>query len=322
MAAEGGLAIDLGGRFMPPSTTPRSARAATLSRRAIAIVAGLALAMSPITLAQPKASNSTTTDTPPASSPSTTASGKSLAIPDALKAKGTVYHALPGNARQASFLSDAPFEKITGHSNSILGYAIAGPEADPANLQGGEWLLPVNSLRTGNSDRDQHLQKPEWLDAAKFPHIQFRLTSVQNITSLTGAKDPALRTSSATLVGEMTIKGITKPLTIPNATIRFRAKSTATANLADGDLLFISCKFPLTLSDFGIKHTQITGAKKVSNTIEIDTQLLLATVAPEEQKPRETPASKPQDKPADKPAANPASKPSGVPVVKPPAPKP
>ena len=155
------------------------------------------------------------------------------------------------------------------------------------------------------------------IDAAKFPHIRFRLTGVQNITPLTGVKDPSLRTSSATLVGEMTIKGVTKAITIPNATIRFRAKSTATATLADGDLLFISCKFQLTLSDFGIKHTQITGAKKVSNTIEIDTQLLLATVPPEDQKARETPA-KPTESPTDKPA----SKPSSVPVVKPANPKP
>jgi len=289
--------------------------------RSFALAAGLILA-SPA-LAQPKATEPAKSDKfATASSAAIAPSGKSLLIPDALKAKGTVYHALPGNARQASFLSDAPFEKITGHSNSILGYAIAGPDAEPANLQAGEWLLPINSLRTGNTDRDGHLLKPEWLDAARFPHLRFRLTGVQNITPLTGAKDPALRTSTATLVGEMTIKGVTKSITIPNATIRFRTKSTATAALADGDLLYIACKFPLTLSDFGIKHTQITGAKKVSNTIEIDTQLLLATVAPEEQRPRETPANRPADKPADKPAANPASKPSGVPIVKPPTPKP
>jgi|GEM_PF-1257845 len=308
---------------MPQRPTPRLAQASIFGLRSLALAAGLLLTLP--ALAQPKATEPAKTDKP-ATAPSAAAatiapSGKSLIIPDALKAKGTVYHALPGGGRQASFLSDAPFEKITGHSNAILGFAIAGPDADPANLQGGEWLLPINSLRTGNSDRDSHLLKPEWLDAAKFPHLRFRLTGVQNITPLTGVKDPALRTSTATLVGEMTIKGVTKSITIPNATIRLRAKSTATAALADGDLLFISCKFQLTLSDFGIKHTQITGAKKVSNTIEIDTQLLLATVAPEDQKPRETPA-KPTDKPADKPAANPASKPSGVPIVKPPTAKP
>lgn len=308
---------------MPQRPTPRPARASILGLRSFALAAGLILALP--ALAQPKATEPAKADKPASAPNAATAtiapSGKSLTVPDALKARGTIYHALPGGGRQASFLSDAPFEKITGHSNAILGFAIAGPDADPANLQGGEWLLPVNSLRTGNTDRDGHLQKPEWLDAARFPHLRFRLTGVQNITPLTGAKDPALRTSSATLVGEMTIKGVTKPLTIPNTTIRLRAKSTATANLADGDLLFISCKFPLTLSDFGIRHTQITGAKKVSNTIEIDTQLLLATVAPEEQKPRGTPA-KPTDTPADAPPTNPASKPSGVPIVKPPAPKP
>lgn len=311
---------------MPQRSTPRLARASTpclcVGLRSFALAAGLLLALP--ALAQPKATEPVKSDKPATATSAAAAtiapSGKSLVIPDALKAKGTVYHALPGGGRQASFLSDAPFEKITGHSNAILGFAIAGLDADPANLQGGEWLLPINSLRTGNSDRDSHLLKPEWLDATKFPHLRFRLTGVQNITPLTGAKDPALRTSTATLVGEMTIKGVTKSVTIPNASIRFRTKSTATAGLADGDLLYIACKFSLTLSDFGIKHTQISGAKKVSNTIEIDTQLLLATVPPEDQKQHE-PSAKPTDQPAnkpnDRPAANPASKPLGVPVVKP-----
>lgn len=117
----------------------------------------------------------------------------------------------------------------------------------------------------------------------------------------------------------MTIKGVAKSITIPNATIRLRTKSTATAALADGDLLFISCKFQLTLSDFGIKRAHANHhTKKVSNTIEMDTNSSSLPSHTEEQKPRETPANKP----ADKPAANPASKPSGVPIVKPPAPKP
>lgn len=307
---------------MPQRPTPRPALASTLGLRlgmhSLALAFGMLVSQA--AFAQPKTTEpakSEATATASTAAATIAASGKSLVIPDALKAKGTVYHALPGGGRQASFLSDAPFEKITGHSNAILGFAIAGPDAEPANLQGGEWLLPINSLRTGNTDRDGHLQKPEWLDAAKFPHLRFRLTGVQNVTPLSGAKDPALRTSSATLAGEMTIRGVTKSITIPNATIRFRAKSTATAALADGDLLYIACKFSLTLSEFGIKHTQITGAKKVSNTIEIDTQLLLATVPPEDQKAREAPA-----KPTDGANGKPANKPSSVPVVKPPVTKP
>lgn len=210
------------------------------------------------------------------------ASGKSLVIPELLKAKGKAFHAQPGTARQVSFLSDAPFEKITGHSNGVLGFAIAGPDSDPAKLQGGEWRLPVTSLVTGNTDRDGHLASADWLDAARFPHIIFKLKDTRDTKEQTGARDPSMRSFTATLVGDMTIHGVTKEMTIP-ATIRFRPRSQHSSVLAEGDFLLVSCTHKVTLSDFGVSHAQITTNKKVANEIEIDTRLLLASVPPEEQ---------------------------------------
>jgi polyisoprenoid-binding protein YceI len=277
---------------MAISSTARVGRCPV--RHACGILAFIAiLVASPSSLAQGQAQPSNPANSPAAKQPAPTeparvaASGKSLIIPDTIKAKGAAYHAQPGGPRQISFLSDAPFEKISGHTNAVLGYAIAGPEADPAHLQAGEWHLPVTSLRTGNAERDTHLTRPEWLDAAKFPDIVFRLRDVQNIKPLAGMKDPSLRAYTVTLLGDLTIHGVTRELAITDATIRFRSRNPKAGTPGEGDFLFVSWKQSIQLSDFGVTHPQITGSKKVSNTIEIDAQLALATVPPEEQPQRQ-----------------------------------
>lgn len=231
----------------------------------------------------------------------------SPAVPPDLKAKGKVYHALPGRERQVRFVSDAPFEKINGHSNAVVGYAVAGPDDNPSMLAGGEWRLPVASLRTGNTSRDEHLRDAEWLDAAKFPDITFKLKSIKDARSLDEDKNPVIRAYAATLVGDMTIHGVTKEMSIP-ATMRWRSASDATARLAAGDFLVLSCSYAVRLSDFGVRHDVIAVKKKVAEVIQIETQLLLTTVPPEEQ-PTRAENSKPT--PQGTPPALPSEKKGG-----------
>ncbi len=59
----------------------------------------------------------------------------------------------------------------------------------------------VASIDTGESNRDGHLQSPEFFDAQQYPQITFETTA----TELTG-------NGQITLVGEITIKGTTKPI--------------------------------------------------------------------------------------------------------------
>jgi polyisoprenoid-binding protein YceI len=64
-------------------------------------------------------------------------------------------------------------------------------------------MLNVSSLKTGNSKRDEHLQKKAYFDATAFPTIQFKSTRVS-------------KTATGFLVeGNLTIKGITKAVAIP-----------------------------------------------------------------------------------------------------------
>ena len=199
--------------------------------------------------------------------------GRTLEVPDAA---GTVYHALPGRDRQIYFESDAPLEDIKGQSNQVIGFAVAGPASNPADLRAGEWHLPVRSIRTGIELRDEHLAGGDWLDAASHPNIVFQLDEVRDPT-LRRSGD-GYRTYEATLVGEMTIHGETNAITIPGATLTFLDASDRTAAVAEGDLLRVRAEYSVTLSDYGVSHPVI--GDKVANTIAVTTTLFLSTVPP------------------------------------------
>jgi polyisoprenoid-binding protein YceI len=58
----------------------------------------------------------------------------------------------------------------------------------------------VDSIATGNEQRDGHLKSPDFFDAAKFPQIKFVETKVENVDN----------DGSYELYGNLTIHGITK----------------------------------------------------------------------------------------------------------------
>jgi polyisoprenoid-binding protein YceI len=197
-------------------------------------------------------------------------------VPEAIAARGVVYHTLAGREAQVTFTSDAPLENIVGKSNAVAGYAVAGPESSPAALIGAEWLLPVASLATGIPLRDNHLAGREWLDAPEHPMIRFRLTAVEDVTEAQRGADYS--TWSATLVGEMTIRGETRPIRIPDARLSFLDASERTTSIAPGDLLFIKCAYTVRMSEFGIRHKDVPD--KVSDEIRLTQLLRLSTVVP------------------------------------------
>jgi polyisoprenoid-binding protein YceI len=64
--------------------------------------------------------------------------------------------------------------------------------------------LDIDSIDTNQSQRDGHLKSPEFFDAEKYPKITFKSTSFTK----DGGDD------EYTLKGDLTIKGITKPVTL------------------------------------------------------------------------------------------------------------
>src|SRR5205823_1723758 len=68
-----------------------------------------------------------------------------------------------------------------------------------------EFSLKTASINTGVADRDNHLRTPEFFDAAKYPEITFKSTSI----AATKTKDVY------DVTGDLTMRGVTKRITIP-----------------------------------------------------------------------------------------------------------
>ncbi|MDZ4718520.1 MAG: YceI family protein [Roseiflexaceae bacterium] len=86
------------------------------------------------------------------------------------------------------------FEKFT--------VTVDADEANPANSSV-EVQIDAASLNTRDANRDGHLKSPDFLDVAKYPYITFKSTGL-NLSSQ----------KNATLQGVLTIRDVTKPVTL------------------------------------------------------------------------------------------------------------
>ncbi len=86
------------------------------------------------------------------------------------------------------------FKKFEGSVETI------GEDFNGAKI---EFNLDVASIDTNQEQRDGHLKSPDFFDAAEFPHISFKSTSFVK----DGDED-------YTLTGDLTIKGVTKSVTL------------------------------------------------------------------------------------------------------------
>lgn len=202
--------------------------------------------------------------------------GFELVIPEAHASLGTVFHALKGRDAQVTFTSDAPLEYIKGTSSAVIGYAVAG---EGGELLAGEFHLPVESLDTGIPMRNQHLQSARWLNAGEHPNVVFQIAQTTGVTLAKASE--TFTTYDVTLVGDMTINGVTREMSIP-ATVTRMPESEATKARFPGDLLAIRCSYPIDLSDFGVgvEDSAIT-AGKVANDLILETRIFCSTTSPE-----------------------------------------
>ncbi|RST09357.1 polyisoprenoid-binding protein [Streptomyces sp. WAC05374] len=74
----------------------------------------------------------------------------------------------------------------------------ADPAASSASID-----VTIASIDTGSTDRDTHLRSADFFDAEQFPLMTFRSTSAE-----------ALGGTDYRITGDLTIKGVTKPITI------------------------------------------------------------------------------------------------------------
>jgi len=99
---------------------------------------------------------------------------------------------------------------------------------------------------------------------AKYPEITFEVVSAKNVKSEGSA-------SSMDVTGNLTIKGVTKTLTVPVKLTYLKDKLKARVPNMEGDLLVLRANFTIRRSDFGINAAKFE--EKVSDEIELNLSL-------------------------------------------------
>lgn len=89
---------------------------------------------------------------------------------------------------------------VTGSFRKFEGEVIT--ESDDFSDSEVDFSLDVDSIDTTQEARDQHLKSAEFFDAATYPKISFKSTSLTK------------NGSDYKLVGDLTIKDVTKPVTL------------------------------------------------------------------------------------------------------------
>jgi len=98
-------------------------------------------------------------------------------------------------------------------------------------------IFPLVGLRTGNDALDSRLRGPDFFDAPQYPIIAFHSTRV----------DPVPGTNQLTVVGDLTVHGVTKSVTLHATINKIQAESPEPAAGFDAESV-------LRRSDFGLNR--------------------------------------------------------------------
>jgi polyisoprenoid-binding protein YceI len=164
----------------------------------------------------------------------------------------------PKGINNAGFKLDAPLEAINGNASGISGTVTFDPENPGATR--GKIIVATGSLMLPNPMQKQHMLSDKWLDAAKFPEISFESKEFKNVKT-------AGDITTADVTGTLTLKEVSKELTVPVKLTYLKDKLGERVPSQKGDLLVVRASFTIKRGDFNIMPGQFED--KVSDTIEL-----------------------------------------------------
>jgi polyisoprenoid-binding protein YceI len=174
----------------------------------------------------------------------------------------------PKGVNNAVFMLDAPLESINGIAKGISG-TITFNHEQPETLKG-KIVVEAGSLTVPNPMMQDHMHGDQWMAVAKHPEISFEALKVDNVKR-SGDK------VTADVTGKMTLRGVTRELTVPVSFTYLADKLGARTNgQMQGDLLVVRSEFTIKRGDFGINP----GAPSDKVAEDIRLTLSLAGAAP------------------------------------------
>lgn len=108
----------------------------------------------------------------------------------------------PAHTRIGFSARHAMVTKVRGAFNDVAGYADINPDDLAASHI--EVRVQLASIDTRNAQRDEHLRSADFFDIENHPEMVFTANGVDEVEE-----------GNYVVVGELTIRGITRPLTIP-----------------------------------------------------------------------------------------------------------
>ncbi len=113
--------------------------------------------------------------------------------------------------------------------------------------------IQAKSINTRQSKRDEHLRTADFFDTEKFPTITF------------AGKKLTKEGDKAVMTGDLTMKGVTKEVSIP-------VEISGPVNGMMGPIIGISGSFTLNRQDYGIQYNKAldNGGLALSNDVRVD----------------------------------------------------
>ena len=131
-----------------------------------------------------------------------------------------------------------------------------------------EFTIKAPSIDTDNDDRDNHLRGGDFFEVEKFPTMTF-------VSKKVAAKDA----DTLEVTGDLTIKGVTKPITIP-------VEVLGTAKTPNGEKAGFESSFTINRKDYGISWNRVMDSGAVlGDEVKV-------TISIEANRQREKPAAK------------------------------
>ena len=120
-----------------------------------------------------------------------------------------------------------------------------------------EGTVKINSVDTRNEKRDTHLKSPDFFDAQKFPEMTFKSKSIKKSGK------------AYTLVADLTIKNVTKTISIPLTV------SNVVKDPWGSERISLNSTFKINRQDYGLNFNAVldNGGLVVANDIAITLDL-------------------------------------------------
>jgi len=179
-----------------------------------------------------------------------------LAATSAAQAQERAWSVDPAHSRVDFSARHLMITKVPGYFREFSGTVVA--DAD-GRLQGVEGTVQVRSLDTGVAKRDEHLRSPDFFDAERFPTISFKSNAVK------------FKDGEVTVVGDLTIKGVTRKVTFKGEYLGKRV-----ANFGRGEESRAGYDFSgrINRKEFGLAFDMLAeGTAVVSDLIDISLAL-------------------------------------------------